>query len=450
METVKPSRLRWWATRLGVAFAAMVLLAVGAWGWLAWDSSRRLAAVIDAAHARGEPILPGDFKPVALPDAENAAPLLRAAMAALSLTDPQREATDSVTRLPKGLTASQVDAAVASIAIDHPEVLPLIAEARARGAVEWNVPLASPAMMTNFSYLNGVRALANYRGAVAMRQHRAGEDGAFIEGVGDVLFIARAGGESRFLVPHLVGVGCEALGDTMVLRAAPDLSIGGSGGGASPGAVRGLIARLLDEGGRSAEFADVLRHERVMALDEIASAGGGGGRSSSIYVRYNSVHAAEQIGMLIAAAGAANWPAAKGAIVMPPKPTPLRPFEMLSDLIVPSLSKAVKAEYRISANRRLAAAALAIRLYQTDHGGKRPAALADLVPAYLPAVPIDPFAPGGLPLRYSESPTARLWSVGENGRDDGGSLAPAKSEGGRVRDEWAAPDAVFPLDAARR
>jgi hypothetical protein len=61
-----------------------------------------------------------------------------------------------------------------------------------------------------------------------------------------------------------------------------------------------------------------------------------------------------------------------------------------------------------------AAVHLALRLYQLDHGGKNPANLAELVPAYIPALPRDPFNPNGGPLRLSVAPTTQpfIYSLG--------------------------------------
>ena len=53
--------------------------------------------------------------------------------------------------------------------------------------------------------------------------------------------------------------------------------------------------------------------------------------------------------------------------------------------------------------------------------GAPPASLAELVPTYLPVVPIDPW--DGKPLRYAAGPPARVWSVGRDGTDDGGKHA---------------------------
>jgi hypothetical protein len=49
--------------------------------------------------------------------------------------------------------------------------------------------------------------------------------------------------------------------------------------------------------------------------------------------------------------------------------------------------------------------------------GEAPASLDALVPTYLPRVPLDPW--DGKPLRYAIGP-AKVWSIGRDGRDDGG------------------------------
>lgn len=72
------------------------------------------------------------------------------------------------------------------------------------------------------------------------------------------------------------------------------------------------------------------------------------------------------------------------------------------------------------AYRRLMICALAIRLYEVDQG-TRPSSLAVLVPDYLERVPVDPFATIDRPMTYRpDSSPPVLYSVGEDGVDDGG------------------------------
>jgi hypothetical protein len=64
--------------------------------------------------------------------------------------------------------------------------------------------------------------------------------------------------------------------------------------------------------------------------------------------------------------------------------------------------------------------ALACRLYERDHDGAVPGRLQDLVPAYLPALPADPYAVGGASLGYvcgtlPVAAKACVYSVGGGG-----------------------------------
>lgn len=74
---------------------------------------------------------------------------------------------------------------------------------------------------------------------------------------------------------------------------------------------------------------------------------------------------------------------------------------------------------RMEAEIALLRTGIALERYRLKHG-VHPAALADLVPSYLPAVPIDPW--DEKPLRYQLQPDGSplVWSVGRDGIDEGG------------------------------
>jgi hypothetical protein len=62
---------------------------------------------------------------------------------------------------------------------------------------------------------------------------------------------------------------------------------------------------------------------------------------------------------------------------------------------------------------------VAVARYQRDHGGELPATLGDLLPAYMSAVPIDPYS--GRSLQYRQASGAyAIYSIGYDGTDDGG------------------------------
>jgi hypothetical protein len=78
----------------------------------------------------------------------------------------------------------------------------------------------------------------------------------------------------------------------------------------------------------------------------------------------------------------------------------------------------VLAQDRATGSQSLVPVVFALAAYRADHGAY-PAELAALGPKYLPAIPEDPFS--GAPIRYKrEGAGYMLYSVGPNGKDDGG------------------------------
>jgi len=71
------------------------------------------------------------------------------------------------------------------------------------------------------------------------------------------------------------------------------------------------------------------------------------------------------------------------------------------------------------AERQATRVLLASRLYRYDHHGELPQKLEDVVPKYLTGIPIDPY--NGMPMLYSAE-KQKVWSVGQDLVDDGGSI----------------------------
>ncbi len=96
----------------------------------------------------------------------------------------------------------------------------------------------------------------------------------------------------------------------------------------------------------------------------------------------------------------------------------LRP---LSRMTLPSLHRVLPKELRSVATLRCAQAAMAIERWRLAHGGALPASLNELAPQYLSAVSEDPM--DGKPLKYrtlAPAPGYVVYSIGEDGTDDGG------------------------------
>ena len=94
-------------------------------------------------------------------------------------------------------------------------------------------------------------------------------------------------------------------------------------------------------------------------------------------------------------------------------------FHSMLSQSISSLDVMVKKVMMVEVAKKATTTAIALKRYQLKHG-HYPADLNSLVPEFLPAVPLDPV--DGQPLRYRPNAdgTFLLYSVGENGKDDGG------------------------------
>jgi hypothetical protein len=96
---------------------------------------------------------------------------------------------------------------------------------------------------------------------------------------------------------------------------------------------------------------------------------------------------------------------------------------LLSGQLAPALEKASAKAARMEAQRELVVAAIAIERFRLRHG-KPPPTLSAVVPEFVSKPALDPM--DGQPARYRarEDGTFLLYSVGEDGKDDGGDPMP--------------------------
>ncbi len=117
----------------------------------------------------------------------------------------------------------------------------------------------------------------------------------------------------------------------------------------------------------------------------------------------------------------------------------INPRTILSDSIAVAEEFPVKV-MQTEVAKHLAITAIALKRYELKHGDY-PENLALLSPDFLPSVPLDPV--NGNPLRYRKTGagTFLLYSVGENGKDDGGDPSFKKGYISSSR-MWLHPDAL--------
>ncbi|MFN0022194.1 MAG: hypothetical protein ACKVP0_28425 [Pirellulaceae bacterium] len=112
-------------------------------------------------------------------------------------------------------------------------------------------------------------------------------------------------------------------------------------------------------------------------------------------------------------------------------------YYMYTLLLSPAYTSGVGAFARNAAERDSADSAVAAELYRRKNG-KWPARLDDLVPEFLPAVPIDPFTNRPLILK-SDGRSCRIYSVGNDSTDQGGNFTGDQKPGSDVGFEVHAP-----------
>ena len=107
-------------------------------------------------------------------------------------------------------------------------------------------------------------------------------------------------------------------------------------------------------------------------------------------------------------------------------------MSILGKMLLPAVKQVDNAYMRLRARQAALEVLFAAQAYRRDKG-EFPESLDQLVPQYLEAVPLDPGDPHGGRLKYRRdfATSAVVWSVAEDGNDDGGAV---ESETGRPAD----------------
>jgi hypothetical protein len=457
---------RWFKvlTLLGVAVIGIIGLGYYIW---AHGAGTELDAQVAAYQAAGEPIEPGDFLVAHIDDDDNAAVALREA-ARIDQASREWKAADPPGELGLPLRDKEIAAFRAVIAV-NPNAFAGVDDAMKRKAVDWQIPMKSPVISVLLPDLNEQRQLSRLIFWSAYLHHQNGDDAAALKDLDRIIFISRTVDLQPTLVSHLVALAQMGMVTKAVQDMAPDLKIGSDQGDASPQQISQLIAKLLDDKPLLAGRRRAFRGERMIELDVARCIASGRIDFASIASGKPATPATAALGValkpmalgdglimirrtsaiLAALEASPDWPTykLKSPGELPAEITNAKFRHALANITMPAFAHAAQSDYRGMATRRLAAVALAIRWYAVDHGGKTPEKLSDLVPQYLPAVPLDAFAVNQS-LRYIPDPTRPiLYSVSQDGTDDGGServtVKNPRSSG--APDKWLEADYVLHL-----
>ena len=433
----------WWLKRILLVVGILILALVALRWWWGVEAERRLHATIDKYRALGQPVTIEDFQFPPVPDEENAAHfLMKAAEAIVVPAGVRVDVTDVCNDLE--LVAAYVDD-VQRIAEANDEVVRLVREAVARQEVDWGTKLTSPVISLLLPNLSPQRQLARFLCVTALYDHQSGNDGEAVQLLRDALRQAElvpVGQPS--LISHLVEIAIQALAVGAVEEIAPGLRIAGRPTGESGGVtrvdaddVRALMADLLREDTLREHWREAMYVERLTTLDcatmmgkspgTLAGAGVGAppsflGRLAQPMFQLDAVFMMEFSTAIAEAGMKPDYVTAQAAFPHYPAfaDQPERTAHLMANILLPSFERALELHFRVIGERRMAATALAIRLYELDHG-QRPRTLAELVPAYLRTVPLDPFVADGRTVGYlPDAPKPILHCIGLDGVDDGG------------------------------
>lgn len=430
-----PPRFRW-LLRISVGYTILLAGLVGLWFW--WDahSRARFDAKIAELKAAGEPMAVAGFAVEDVPVEVNAEHFLELAaplyVDSLDATIPAVSYgfCDDI-----GLCRDLSNLLDAIIELNRE---PLCLLRHARGLERSSQTPAGPSLAQ-------YRQFARLAAAAANHAHVHLNDAEAVECLRDGMALSRILAERRppTLINLLVGIAMDGLACRTIGQIASELDVIDQGppsiaGPARRAQVERLIADLLDESALAGRFRDSIRVERgqnIVWLGLLPGAAPGGVAAGPTptgwsligpSLRYEAREILDHTLGLAAAVSADTFPEAKER--MPPFPFDGANANAGGIDAVRTLARRImlfdmrsvfESYYDQRVTRRMAAAALAIRLYEIDHG-RRPAALADLVPHYLAEVPADPFAPQPQAIRYRPGDDACLYSVGANAIDDGG------------------------------
>jgi hypothetical protein len=400
-------------------FLALLVTAV-CWSVWAYIAHRRLNAQIAAITALHQPFWESDYPSTHIPDDRNAAVLWKAAFDAYNINDtcPANSNYNFSGYPPFSAQWHQLeDQSIAANA----NLFVLVHQAAAVKDVDWGE--AAQTQATPSPYFNVSRGVANVLGDAILHAHLHGNDVLAIQRAQDLIQLARADGATKNLMGRLVSLGIQSLCSERLMCATPDLVIERDAAdraprgptGVSRGAVQSLIRMLLDESTDA--------QSRTEAIDWVRTSAHGDFQTEKKprwtlgpLIDLSEARTLIQRGIDRRALAAPSETTA--ATIFQSNPTPSLGSGVkglgqpkLTPGVSPrwagifedpawSLALYAKAEWRQAADRRCAAIALAIRLYRADHQEAWPATLAELVPAYLPAVPDDPFAPTPSPIGY--------------------------------------------------
>jgi hypothetical protein len=459
----QPTRApRRWGRWIGLSLLGLIALLILAHAFWGWWQDKKLQEEIAALRAKGEPMLAEELvnRPVA--DEDNAVILL---MEAAESIDESSKAWEEFDLLMLGLPLTEKEIAIVQKMMEkNKSALEKLRQARGKKGVDWQLDPRRP-VLSELPEVRGQKPLAHVTEAAMLLAHQQGNDREAVELAGDLLAQSSAVEQMPAgLIPHLVGLGISTMTCDALFEIVADLKVGSGKGEISGEELKKLIRALLDEKSLVEGQRLAMRVERAnqvrgaQSLRSMVAKGDENQQRGASIMEYLGRPLLLKDGRLLLketsetmkdAEESANWPVFHEKIrerVQQHMAMRQSVRHMYLAMMGGMLDKPVERTYQAQTARRLAAVALAMRLYASEHDGKLPVKLEELVPRYLPVVPDDLMASGKKLGYAADDHRPRIYSVGGNGTDEGGSDAALKKTFGGGR--WMQADAI--VDLTRR
>lgn len=435
----KMPRRFFWTKLIGIPLAIMLAATAGVRIWWGWQAQTRLQRAIAAIRAAGEPVTRADLAAAAphVDPTDDCMRLYRQAskIANKALADNTLPTDKNGHEWCDDLVAHRerrrADAArVRNLLTKADEAFALIRSARSLREMDFNIDYSKRMFDIFPASLHGTGSLLALA-AIDAADRR--QDAAAMEYLHDMLVLGdrQLGGPGVLSLLSSMNTSTTAI--TQLENILPTLRIDGTAGAAAREQVDAMIHLLLDDSAVRPALYRVACWQRVQTVDiaeyelDPREFDASSGWLVSQVLRPASVED-EAIALdsfwnvIVEKSKQLDYPAFRK--VRYPSTVDDRLLDngrhWLLGLLISTRSEDAYGKYFSAiATRRLAATALAIHLYDLDHGSL-PVSLDQLVPAYLPSVPIDPFSASHAPILFAPDEHPRVYSVYIDGSDDHG------------------------------
>lgn len=410
-----------WLRRGSWFSLGVLLLLATSWAVVCHAVRQRFDEAMGRLHQDGVALKIADLQPPVVEDRDNAAWHYQQAFGAISkdFDTPRNSVYESEQLGDAPRFTAFWQTLVERSEAENAGAFAFAREARGHDAVDWGWKFRSPAIAILLPSLNDSRQLTNVVADGAERSFFVGDSREGLERIRDILQLARQTARTPFLVNSLVANGIDSVACASILGQVSSIRVGDAPGMATRESIHALqqelmrpepmermaaamrveMTGLLDEGelmmrqahvGRPAIMADLVRvAERYLKLIEAANASTNAQREQLID-EAKPAAAYRKAGLSFGIMGTGTSPAKPINAAWPISHT----------LGAADYRRAMATSANTTALRDAAAIALAIRMYELNHGGLWPITLNELVPGYLPWIPKNRSTIDDAPYRY--------------------------------------------------